>query len=1806
MIKFLLRNTLIAALLFVISPFQRSYGQCSGIDFTASKTVGCAPAIISFYASGAPKGSTYSWNMGNGTSFTGTDTASNIFSSTGTFDISLEVTLPNGTVCTITKTQYITIGVAASAGLIMSPTALCNGPGTVMFIDTTSGVTSRNWVINGVGYTNGNDTISQFINTYGQITVTLQVFNALGCTDIRVDTSLWVYNPVVVDFTDSTTHGCVLFSTNFTPVINANSNNIVSYDWTFTGGSPSTYSGLNPGTIQYASPGSYPVSLSVTTAGGCTYTTKKDSFINVGDTANITYTLSDTSPCKNDLITIINTTGNLPGTFTWTFQGSAFNFTKPSKDVDTVQVAYSDAANQEVILTYDYNGCTTNKSIKFKTGGPTAGFVSDNRIDCVVPHTVDFKDQGTGPGPNGGSITYKWYFYDTVGSSVTILDSSTASNPSYTYKNYGDYKVKLVITSSDGCIDSSSKTKYVSLHPPDAKFSITPKVACPGQKIVYKNSTKPFSPDTNNFVWFLYDKNFSSILLTDSNRFPEDTATYTLYSDTGYYPTMMIVYTDAGCIDTFIDSVWITKPHPAYRIKDTTICAMSMVTLISESTPIDMPLTIDWMLYNATDTVRLKGDSAVGMVNKPGYYNLFMQASQPGYCLDSIRVDSVLFVGAVDGDFTLSGSSGCPSFTINATGKVTSNTVSGKNKHVSYKWVAQPPTGVTISNDTISNPTFTFTGSGQYSIALTLMNGDSCSKSILKSNVVSSGVKAGFSIDQFGCFGNSVSIKNSAAYSPTSWNYTSTPSAGVKFSLSSTDSNPTVTFPDSGTYTILQTVKKAGGCVDTVSHTITIERPVASFYSPQTLYNCAPALVQYVSTSAGYDTLVWDFGDGSMLRTVQTTASHLYTVNNNNGFDVCLYARSKHGCWDTICQKGDTIIGPVPHFNFNSPTVGCSPLTVKLSDSSFNIARFVMNYGDGTLDSSSITSHTYVSKSNKAYDVFFLELVALDNNNCFSTFKPKDSIVVYKTCIAGFSVDQKKGCEPMGVTFTDSSFYCSSWLWDFGDGTTDTVQNPPTHFYAPGTYSVTLTVNNAANCGDAIVKKNLITIYPRAKAGFKVSDTLACQALTIQFTDTSTNATRWKWDFEGDGIIDDTSQNPSHLFPPGTYSPTLWVTNQFGCPDSIIHLNQIRVDNEPTAAFSPNVTVGCEPLTVTFTDASTYASQWFWDFDSDGTIDDTAQNPVHVFNPGVYSVTLYVLTPNGCDDTISYSNLIRVYAIPTAGFTSDRLSTCFGQPVTFTDASTTNDTAIVTYHWDFGDIAGANDTSNLQNPLPYTYQGIGTHDVSLTVTTAAGCSNTYVMPAMINVIDSTPPIASVIDYVTLNALNEVEVYWNYNNSPTFFQNNLYANGTYVNAAPPLNTPATVQYNVPGLNINGAVNCFYLTTNDSCNYVSQPSTTHCTVLLSVTGAVPNTNLLSWTPYVGWTSVNSYEIWRAEGANAPALLTIVPGTQNTYNDSFLCDFDYCYYVIAIHPNGNFRSLSNTVCNHPPFIRPDLPVTMRRTTVLNDAVTLTEWDPTGFPAVKYYQVDRFDSLGTWTNDYARVMAPVTSFVDPFTNVHGQSYIYRISEADYCGNFSQLSDVGTSILLDAKLVGDYVNLSWNDYNSWPNGVGQFLVQIRTSLQPEIFSTIATLPPGTLTYIDPNLYPDLFTNYCYRIVALENEAVPDTSISNVDCAIVPSRIYVPNAFTPNGKGPGQNEVFKPSAVSIYNLANDPEGLREYEFIIYDRWGQEVFRTNDLDKGWDGTLKGKPCQQDVYIYVIRARGMDGYPYDLSGNVHLLR
>jgi PKD repeat protein len=405
--------------------------------------------------------------------------------------------------------------------------------------------------------------------------------------------------------------------------------------------------------------------------------------------------------------------------------------------------------------------------------------------------------------------------------------------------------------------------------------------------------------------------------------------------------------------------------------------------------------------------------------------------------------------------------------------------------------------------------------------------------------------------------------------------------------------------------------------------------PVADFTGSPTS-GCVPLTVNFTDQSTGDITdWDWDFGDGGS--SGAQNPSHQYTSGGT--YTVALTVTGPGGS-DTETKTNYITVNVAPTAGFTgSPTSGEVPLTVNFTNQSSGAASYLWDFGDTQTSTATNPSHTYTQAG-----TYTVSLTA--TNSCGSDEEVKTDYITV-TCtppLADFSGSPRSGEVPLTVDFTDLSTGATSWSWDFGDTQTSTGTNPSHTYTQAGTYTVTLTATNSCGSDDEVKTDYITVTCTPPVADFSGSPRSGEVPLTVNFTDLSTGATSWSWDF-GDTQTS-TAQNPGHTYTSaGTYTVALTVTNSCGS-DTETKTDYITVTcTPPTADFSGSPTSGDAPLTVDFTDLSTGATSWLWDFGDTQT--STAQNPSHTYTVAdTYTVTLTVTNSCGSDDEIKSDYII--------------------------------------------------------------------------------------------------------------------------------------------------------------------------------------------------------------------------------------------------------------------------------------------------------------------------------------------------------------------------------------------------------------------------------------------------------------------------------------------------------------------------------------------------------------------------------------
>jgi len=327
---------------------------------------------------------------------------------------------------------------------------------------------------------------------------------------------------------------------------------------------------------------------------------------------------------------------------------------------------------------------------------------------------------------------------------------------------------------------------------------------------------------------------------------------------------------------------------------------------------------------------------------------------------------------------------------------------------------------------------------------------------------------------------------------------------------------------------------------------------------------------------------------------------------------------------------------------------------------------------------------------------------------------------------ATFTSNKSIGCAPLMVNFTNTSSNFNSCMWYFGNTNTSAANNPTTVYTAPGLYTVSLVVFGSNGQKDSATQ--IITVVDNPIANFSVSQTTGCaQDNSFQFTNSSTNAISYVWDFgDGTSSID---PNPNHTYiNAGIYNVKLIATSSYGCQDIQIKNSLITIYAKPIIQFTSSSTSTCDVnTTFNFTDNTIGSNSWSWTF-GDGS-SSTQQNPSHQYtSTGNFSVTLIAGNSNGCYDTLSQSNFIHIGNTLVPSFTVSDTNGCAPATIHF-NATTPNSNS---WNWDFGD----GTTSNLKSPN-HVYSNPGQYTITLTVTTNSGCNGSIIKNQLIK-LDSKP------------------------------------------------------------------------------------------------------------------------------------------------------------------------------------------------------------------------------------------------------------------------------------------------------------------------------------------------------------------------------------------------------------------------------------------------------------------------------------
>lgn len=1494
--------------------------------------------------------------------------------------------------------------------------------------------------------------------------------------------------------------------------------------------------------------------------------------------------------------------GNFTGaSFQWDFGNGV-----ASNDQDPSYTYYDPSPLGWVVQNYypratitDQWGVCSAKDLILVTVQPYihAGFFISDTLGCA-PIDVNVVNSSL-----GGISSYNWnitanppaYIVDPVPPTadpfLRQLENTTAAPI--------DYNFRLTVANSYGCQEVLEKNVRVN---PQIDVTLAP----PGNTVICDSTVIPFTSTIYNpalpnvgYSWTFGDGGQS--LNPTHNK---------LYRNFGNvpvtYPVTLTGVTEFGCIDTDVATVEVFPRITAkFSLNKPVICSGDIIEFRYDRMGSITNYTFQFIGYGDQTW---PGDAFANGVFTKQFIN---ETGSPLTVRVRLTVEN--------------GNTGCTKI-IDKEITINPRVSAGFTQNVGTNTIGCNPLDVTFNNSTIftggtpfngtyhwdfgdgasslaTSPSHTFindnpSSTATFTVTLTATSVHGCISVITQNVVVQPRLEALFTMDP-----GSVCSPMDVTFSPSSvgatrwlWDFDGIVDNEERFnndpfthSFTSSDPNSTEVRP------ITLTVENALGCTDTYSLNVTLYPLVISTFTASEVIGCSDLEVTFTNTSTGGGVMFdWDFDNGQSFTTSSKDPfTHTFSnrASTDKEFNVRLLAMNASGC--TSEQFITITVHPKVEadFSFTSDSV-CTPFYATFENGSLNGNKFLWDFDH--------MGQTLITKNKDPFTQLFdndtdnsilsytISMVALDSiTGC--TDNTTRIIQVYPRVVATFDADIYMGCNPLEVQFSNNSTGLGTYLWEFDDGTSSTTNEPFKQFSHPDrensrVFNVRLTSTNANGCTD--VDDQVITVYPLVEANFTISDFEGCTPLIVQVNNTTISSVyTYDWNF-GDGQVFSISQPGSvtivnNLNPLAIFSPTISLTTRYSGDPSCMasQSRQVTVYPHIYPDFS-GILEGCHPFTVNFENETNAfggvaAQTYIWDFDNGAF--SNAIEPTETFintsytDDKVYSVWLKSTSVHGCIDSISYD--VTVHPKPRARIEllEDNIS-CSPFEVEFVNIS---EGVNLTYFYEFGDGAEAETVSS--DPMVHTFinltDEIQPYMTVLTAETEFGCTHQF--------------------FQTL---------WVYPQVKAEF---------YFDPASEFCNPADVTM------VNQSVNTWYYTwdfDDGSTSYLQNPTHT----------------FLNYTTdtEVFWVTLTANSIYDCEDqftlpltvySQPIADFSITPPIQIYPDAEFLFtnqtrpaspDWSYSWDFGDDKPN-NLQMHPGSYTYETWGPSPDFQyfVTLR---VVNEqcadeithVLTLLPAPPEALFEANYYASCpplkvQFINASSYGDSY------LWDFGDGSTSTEESPNHTFYEEGYYNVSLTVSGDGGQKTFFDVLRVYGLPKANFEVLPPivvLPDGYASFY-----NLSEGASAYLWDFGDGTLsTDINPVHYYTDLGRYKVQLIAYTEYSCTDTLTREAGVIVEGAgKLRFPNAFVPDKTGPNGGRYLP---VDFSNTIFHPvhEGVIEYRLMIFNRWGEQIFQSDDVWVGWDGYFNGKLAAQDVYVWRAVGKFSNGRSFDMRGNVTLLR
>lgn len=1101
------------------------------------------------------------------------------FNSQGGHPTKFRVIADNG--CIGDSIKVITTTASPVATFGMNPIQSC-GSATVTFTDTSSFAGSPldvfywNFGNGNILAANNNGSQTQFYPTWGTYIIKHYAGVTGGCRSDTAFKTLKIYANPLVNF--GYTKGCLQDST-----LQLSDSTIVpdgqTFTWSWNFGDPSSgsnnVSNLQHPTHKYTVYGTYNITLTVTTANGCTSFITKPYTVS-GFASAIQYeVVNENNLCAQSLVKLNNQAiitqdsiykidiywdfANSPTVFetdNTPTQGEQYthqylNFTTPLTKTYTIKW-----------IVYSKGGCTSEK-IKTITlhATPVVTFAT-LQGKCVNASVSSVASGSVTNGISGGAFTYSGPGTDATGN----------FNPALA--GVGVQTIKYIYTSSFGCSDSTTQTMRV-FPKPVSKF-VYARDICVGDSIRFKDSATVSSGTIVNWNW-----NFGDA--TTANRI-DSTAFFKPYATAATYTVKLVAISDSSCIsDTFSLPVSVRQKPVSTITISSRLCKDTLVTVTPTSS--FGSGTIQTWYYNfGNNQIVTTGNSnpVTTTYLTPGNYTIKHAVNAGSGCISDTATQTFTIYANPVADFTMS--TGCLS---DSTATFTDATSVSDGQSLNWSWNFGDPISGVNNTSIIQNPIHRYTQYNSYPVTLRATTVNGCSATKTKNFSVFGFVPTvlfAVSNELQLCSSKPVSLTHQTPITIDSiykmevyWDYLNNPT------VFNTDNTPTLNevyshsypvffTPATISYTVKVKVYSKGGCTSEQTKVITVNA------MPQITYNnmqgvCVNNGISSVATATINNGLT---GVGKYYGVATDTLGNFNPLVAGAGLFTIKYVfTASGGCKDSASAQIRVFPKPVVGYKFSNNI--CLSDSILLTDTSkISIGTIKERHWDFSDATTAIKLNaTPFYKKFTNFNTYTVKLNVISDSLCLSDTVSKN-ITVYPLPVVAFTPPSGV-CMPLGeAKFTNQSTINGgdvnslSYTWNFGDNTSSPIINPTHYFTASGPFNIQLIATSLQGCKDSLTIP-LTAFFQQPIADFTiVADTL-CPYKPILFSDNSTapgsTISQWLWSFSnGDSSY---LTSPTKYFPiDGLYTAKLVVKNPDGCTSNPIS-KSVTIYKQPVVHAGP-------------------------------------------------------------------------------------------------------------------------------------------------------------------------------------------------------------------------------------------------------------------------------------------------------------------------------------------------------------------------------------------------------------------------------------------------------------------------------------------------------------------------------------------------------------------------------------------------------------------------------------------------------------